>query len=157
MHMHSNGGSDMTDPTPQTLAAWTALITVSRTVLEAVERALKSAGLPGLDRYDALLEIEKAGADGIRPLHLKDRLLLPQYGTSRLLDRLVRDGLIERLPCAEDRRGHSVRITAAGRSLRRRIWPVYAAALRDHVEARLSPDQAEALAALLNRLRPSTR
>ena len=46
-------------------------------------------GHPPLAWYDALLEIEKAGPDGLRPFELRKLLLLPQYGTSRLLDRMV--------------------------------------------------------------------
>ncbi len=65
-----------------TEAAWTALMTKSRVLLEAVESSLKSAGYPPLAWYDALLELEKAGPDGLRPFELKDRILLPQYGTA---------------------------------------------------------------------------
>lgn len=143
----------MTDLKPQTLAAWTALLTVSRTLVEGVEAALKDQGLPPLSWYDALLEIEGAGAEGIRPFALRPKLLLPQYGTSRLLDRLVEAGLIERLACDADRRGYSVRITAEGRRMRRAMWPVYRDALARSVEARLSGAEAERLAGLLDKLR----
>ena len=87
-----------------TEAAWTALMTKSRVLLEAVESSLKSAGYPPLAWYDALLELEKAGPDGLRPFELKDRILLPQYGTSRLLDRMVKAGLVDRRNCSEDGR-----------------------------------------------------
>ena len=82
-------GQCMTEPDQTTQAAWIAIMRTSRRLLEAVEAALKSAGHPPLAWYDALLEIDKAGNDGVRPFELKARLLLPQYGTSRLLDRMV--------------------------------------------------------------------
>ena len=80
---------------------------------------------------------------------LKSRLLLPQYGTSRLLDRLVVAGLIERLSCDDDKRGYSVRITSEGRTLRRDMWPVYREALRQNFENRLSEADMKKLTELL--------
>lgn len=143
----------MNTPSPSTLALWTTLVSVSRHLLETIEVRLKAEGLPSLTWYDALLEIEKAGSDGIRPFALEDRLLLPQYGTSRLLDRIEKAGLIARAPCEEDGRGHVVRITEAGKATRRRVWPVYARALSELIGDRMSPDEATALAEALRALR----
>ncbi|SLN12884.1 MarR family winged helix-turn-helix transcriptional regulator [Oceanibacterium hippocampi] len=139
----------MTVPRPETIAAWTALQTASRVLLERVEGALKAAGLPPLAWYDALLEIERAGADGIRPFALKERLLLPQYGMSRLLDRIAAAGLIEKRNCAEDGRGLLVRITPAGRRARRSMWPIYGAELARQFETVFSGEELECLARLL--------
>jgi len=143
----------MTDLRPSTVTAWIGLQRVSRIVLEHIGAALAENGLPDLSWYDALYEIEKAGDAGIRPFELKDRLLLPQYGTSRLLDRIEKAGLVLRLPSKDDGRGHLVAITDAGRTLRRRMWPVYSGALQRALEERMSNDQAEALAAVLAQLR----
>lgn len=109
--------------------AWKDLVSANRRVLERIEADLKMANLPTLAWYDALYEIEKAGKAGIRPLQLKDRLLLPQYGTSRLLDRIVKAELIRKAPCPEDGRGFVVQITAKGRTVRREMWPIYSNAL----------------------------
>lgn len=142
----------METPKPQTIAAWTTLLTAQRDLLSRVERALKTAGLPPLSWYDALLEIERAGDAGVRPFALKDRLLLPQSGMSRLLDRLARDGLIEREICAKDGRGQLVRLTSAGSALRLRMWAVYSGFLIDAVENRLGPERASELASSLDQL-----
>ena len=142
----------MTAPGPETIALWTRLMTSSRVLLERVESALKAAELPPLSWYDALLELEKAGEGGLRPFALQERLLLPQYGTSRLVDRLVDAGLAERRPCAEDGRGQELAITAEGRAMRARMWPVYAGELVAIVEAALSPEEAARAAAALDAL-----
>ena len=68
---------------------------------------LKSAGLPALEWYDVLLEIERAGP--LRPRDLQSRLLLAQSNLSRLLDRMERAGLIARGDCEQDGRGLVVR------------------------------------------------
>lgn len=137
---------------PATVEAWIALQSASRTVLERIESALKRAGLPPLGCYDALLEIEKAGPEGVRPFALTERLLLPQYGTSRLLDRIEKAGLIKRLACDDDGRGQVVVITEQGRAMRNKMWPLYAEELRRGVEQKLAPSEIETLAQLLRKL-----
>lgn len=141
-------------PAEQTVAVWTRLARAYERALGHVESRLKEAGLPPLAWYDALLEIERAGPAGIRPFALKDRLLLPQYGLSRLLARLERAGHVEQRPCPDDARGQIVVLTRAGADLRRRMWPVYAEALEEAVGRRLAQGDAAALVGLLERLSP---
>ncbi|WP_233252644.1 MarR family winged helix-turn-helix transcriptional regulator [Maritimibacter sp. 55A14] len=127
-------------------------MTANRVLLDDIEYALKTAGLPKLSWYDALLEIEKAGAAGIRPFDLKERLLLPQYGMSRLLDRMAKAGLVDRQDVEDDGRGQIVRLTQKGRDVRQAMWPVYAATLTRSVERHLSQDEAAELHRLLKKL-----
>jgi DNA-binding MarR family transcriptional regulator len=75
-----------------------------------------------------------------------------QYNLSRLLDRLQADGLVRRVPHPDDRRRQFVEITEEGRSLRERIWPVYAAAIQRHVGAKLDAREAAVLASILGKL-----
>lgn len=143
---------------PQTLSkqaerVWTRLVSTSGALVERVEAALKQAGLPPLPWYDVLLEVERAGPAGIRPFEIRDRLLLPQYGTSRLLKRLGEAGYIETADCPDDRRGQVVTITETGKAVREKMWPVYSAVLREGVQAKLSHAEADQLAALLAKLR----
>lgn len=140
----------MPPPTPAAERAWTSLLRAHARALGAVEAALKGAGLPGLEWYDALLELERGGP--LRPRDLQARLLLAQYNLSRLIERMDDAGLVERRACAEDRRGHALAITPDGRALRQRMWPVYAAAMQRAVGARLSEAEAATLAGLLGRL-----
>ena len=142
----------MTKPDRATQAAWAAIVTTSRKLLESVEAALKAAGHPPLPWYDALLEIEKAGPDGLRPFELRELLLLPQYGTSRLLDRMVKAELIERQDCDDDGRGQIVRVSDKGRSVRQAMWPIYAHVLSEEIGAKLTTEDAAQLVRLLSKL-----
>ncbi|WP_430681736.1 MarR family winged helix-turn-helix transcriptional regulator [Mesorhizobium australafricanum] len=126
---------------------------VSRQLVERTEGALKASGLPPLAWYDVLHELAEAGEGGLRPFELVDRVLLAQYGVSRLLARLEADGLVEKLPVSDDGRGQTVRITSSGRDMRRRIWAVYGASIADLMGDRLSAEELKALATLLGRLR----
>lgn len=142
----------MTQPSPQTIAAWTSLVSANRILLNSIEVSLKNEGLPKLSWYDALLEIEKADRTGIRPFELKARLLLPQYGMSRLLDRIATAELIVRTEVEGDGRGQVIRLTQKGRSIRKAMWPVYAGALKRSVEQQLSQAEVTELARLLKKL-----
>jgi DNA-binding MarR family transcriptional regulator len=132
--------------------AWIAFLRVGPPLTERIEAALKAAGLPGLAWYDVLWELEQAEA-AMRQRDLGDRLLVARYNLSRLLDRLERDGLIEREDCADDARGHMLKLTRAGRALRARMWPPYAAAIRANVEDKLSSSEAETMTRLFEKLR----
>ncbi|MBZ9812842.1 MarR family winged helix-turn-helix transcriptional regulator [Mesorhizobium sp. CA7] len=140
-------------PSPEAVTAWARLMRVSRQLVEKTEDALKASELPPLGWYDVLHELAEAGEGGLRPFELIDRVLLAQYGVSRLLARLEADGLVEKLPVFDDGRGQTVRITPSGREMRRRIWAVYGASIAELMGDRLSAKELEMLAGLLGRLR----
>ena len=140
-------------PSPEAVTAWARLMRVSRQMVERTEDALKANGLPPLAWYDVLHELAEAGEGGLRPFELIDRVLLAQYGVSRLLARLEAEGLVEKLPVSDDGRGQTVRITPDGRDMRRHIWAVYGASIAELMGDRLSAEELKALAALLARLR----
>lgn len=144
---------DGTAPSEAVIRAWTGLVRAQACVLGAVEAELKRAGLPSLAWYDVLRELQRAPGGQLRPHEIERSLLLAQPNVSRLIDRLEHAGLVERRACLEDGRGQHVAITPAGRALRRRMWPVYRAAIQRHVGARLENERAaETLTALLARL-----
>lgn len=143
----------MTQPKPRTELLWAELLKAQKALLGDLQGRLKAAGHPPIEWYDALWEIERAGADGVRPFELKERLLLPQYATSRLVDRLVNAGLVQRDKVDEDARGQRLRLTEAGADTRARMWPVYAQFLVSGIEDTLTPAEAKAALKALRTLR----
>ena len=139
-------------PSAEAVAAWARLVRVHQELLTAVEQELKQAGFPPLAWYDALLELARAPNGELRPLELEKQMLLPQYSTSRLVDRLVAAGLVERRECPVDGRGQMVAITPAGRALQKRMWDAYASAIERHVGTKLSNKEAAGLCDLLGKL-----
>ena len=140
-------------PSPEAITAWARLMRVSRQLVENAEDALKESGLPPLAWYDVLHELAEPGEGGLRPFQLIERTLFAQYNISRLLARLEADGLVEKLPVADDGRGQTIRITAKGRETRRRMWAVYGRSIADLVGGKLSADELKMMSALLGRLR----
>src|SRR6187402_274922 len=102
-------------PSAETTSAWARLVRVQQGLLAAIEQDLKKAGFPPLAWYDALLELSRSPHGALRPVELEKQMLLPQYSTSRLIDRLVEAGLAQRQTCPVDGRGQYAAITQAGR------------------------------------------
>ena len=133
-------------PSTEATAAWIRLMRVQSRVLDCVEQDLKKAGYPPLAWYDALLELSRAPSGEMRPVELEKQMLIPQYSTSRLIDRLVDEGLAARRECRSDKRGQFVEITENGRELQKKMWNAYSAAIEKHVGSKLSDtDAIEAL------------
>src|SRR3989304_5786076 len=63
---------------------------------------------------DALAQLTIADGHRLRMNELADRLLLTRSGVSRLVDRLVDGGYVERLACPTDARGAFAVLTKAG-------------------------------------------
>ena len=104
------------------LGAWRAFLRAGAASTLALEAALAETGVSNSE-YDVLVNLASAPRDGLRPTDLAERVLITKSGLTRLLDRLVERGYIDRRPCPSDRRGHLVVLTAAGRRAFRRAAP----------------------------------
>ena len=142
----------MAKPSKTTVQAWARLLRAHQTALSSVENALKNDGLPPLIWYDVLLELERAGDKGLRPFELERELLLPQYGVSRLIERIEKAGHLKRETCEDDGRGQRLIISATGKEFRQRMWPVYGRAIEDAVGKKLTSTQAKNISELLAKL-----
>jgi DNA-binding MarR family transcriptional regulator len=67
-----------------------------------------------LAEFDALVQLAIASNHRLRMNQLADRVLLSRSGVTRLVDRLVADGLVTRSMCTTDARGAEAVITIAG-------------------------------------------
>jgi DNA-binding MarR family transcriptional regulator len=139
-------------PTKTVIRAWARLMKAHKLALTSIEQALNRAELPPLSWYDVLLDLERAGPNGLRPFELERTMLLAQYKLSRLVDRIERKGYVARRECEEDGRGHLVAITDEGKAIRRKIWPIYARAIEATIGQYLSSEQADTLDAVLGML-----
>jgi DNA-binding MarR family transcriptional regulator len=136
-------------PKDPTQRAWVAIQRFGPMLLERVEGELKDAGYPALEWYDVLWAIEREGP--LRQRELAVHMLIARYSVSRLIDRMEAEALVERRACAEDARGQIVHVTTKGRNLRKSMWAVYGAAMREALSP-LSEKEAVQLSALLAKL-----
>jgi DNA-binding MarR family transcriptional regulator len=140
----------MSKPAAVTVLAWDRLIRAGERALSAAQAAFRKAGLPPFEWYDILLELDRAGP--LRQRDLQRGLMLAQYNVSRLIDRMARAGLVRKLPCQDDHRGHEVELTEEGRNLRAQMWPVYADAIEAVVGTRVNDTERVELALLLSKV-----
>lgn len=142
----------MNKPTNISVSTWVNLVKAQKTALTFIETALKQAELPTLEWYDILLELERVEDKGIRPFELRSKLLLPQYGVSRLVNRLEKAGYLKRQSSNNDKRGQVLFITQTGKEVRKKMWAVYAPAIEQVIGGKITSDEAQSLKFLLAKL-----
>jgi DNA-binding MarR family transcriptional regulator len=103
---------------------------LNRKITAPLERDLKRAGCPSLESYEVLRAIENSDEAHVRPVELQTRLAVPRNRMSLLLDRLVREGYVERARTASDQKAHFVVITDLGRRASKEASSVLLAALQ---------------------------
>lgn len=108
-------------------------------------------GLP-FERYSVLLMLARADDEALRPCDLADVLPITASGVTRLVDRLVRDGLVERRACAADGRGTVVALTAHGEAVFRRAGRVHLRGIDQHVGANLTSEEMAELRRIMAKL-----
>jgi DNA-binding MarR family transcriptional regulator len=108
------------------LRMWRAFLRAHSVMLRRIGRDLEEAELPPLSWYDVLATLRDAEDQRLRQVEIAERVLLSHSGLSRLLDRMEKEGLVERVTCPGDRRSFHVQLTSAGSEMLERMWPVYA-------------------------------
>lgn len=127
------------------------LVRTAAVLEHAVEDGLKSWGLT-LTQYNALRILRGAGPNGLCRNDIRDRLIRPVPDTTRLLERLVDAGLVERAREGDDRRFVTTRITRQGLSRLRQMDGPVADMHRAHL-GHVSPADLRRLADLLETVR----
>lgn len=105
--------------------------------------------------YDVLYQLGRAGDAGLRQRDLTGRLFISQPSLSRMIERLVEEGLIERRPDPRDGRGALLALSTAGRELQRRIGAGHATDIAAAMRARLTDAELRELTRLTRKLAPS--
>src|SRR3954471_13945893 len=119
---------------------WGALLKVHAALVPRLDRELQEAhGLP-LTWYDVLLELNAAPERRLTMGELGAAAAVSRTRVSRVVDELVRAGLVSREANPADGRSAYAALTSAGRSALRKAAPTYVAAVRrefaDHLTAR---------------------
>src|SRR3954466_9698127 len=96
------------------LAPWRAFLLAHARVSRRLDEELRAEHDVSFAEYDALLTIAQAPGRRIRMGLLAEEVLLSKSGVTRLVDRLVNDGLVERSTCSTDARGAEAVLTDRG-------------------------------------------
>lgn len=137
-------------PDDPRLRAWVAFLQAHAALTRRLEAELRAERGLNLADYDALVQLAVADDRRLRMSELADRTVLSRSGVSRLVDRLVGDGLVVRRSCPTDARGAWAELTPAGLDRLRHAAPVHLRGVERHFLAPLTDDQREALADALD-------
>jgi DNA-binding MarR family transcriptional regulator len=119
-------------PRDQRLAPWRAFLLAHARVVRRLDEELRAEHDLSLAEYDALLTIADAPDRRIRMRQLADRVILSKSGVTRLIDRLVLDGLVQRDVCLSDARGAEAVLTPAGLDRLRRASRTHLRGIDEH-------------------------
>jgi DNA-binding MarR family transcriptional regulator len=133
--------------------AWRSLARTHAAVSGRMQEALAAAELPPLAWFEMLAAIAAADSERMKMGDLADALVITRGGLTKLVDRLVKAGLIERTFCETDRRVSYATLLPAGAELLEEMVPVVSAELELAFAARLSEPQADELRATLDTVR----
>ena len=108
-------------------------------------------GMP-FERYSILLMLAQADGGALRPSELAEALPITLSGVTRLIDRLERDGVVERRACTTDGRGTFVALTADGTEVFRRAGRVHLRGINQHLGTNLTVSEMAELRRMMTKL-----
>lgn len=138
----------------EALAVWRMLQQAQVRITRVLETDLLVEHDLALASYDVLTQLSESPDRRLRMNDLADRVLLSRSGLTRLVDRLQRDGLVEREACASDARGLFAVLTDDGAVRLAEATPTYLRGIRAHFLDVLDAGELRQCAAMLNKLFP---
>jgi DNA-binding MarR family transcriptional regulator len=137
---------------PVELGAWRGFLRAHAAIVRRLDAELESEHGLSLSGYEVLLLLHEAPGRRLRMSELADSALLSHSGMTRLVDRLVEAGFVQRRRCEEDRRGFFAELTPAGAKLFGRARATHLRGIRERFVSRLSERELAELAALWDRV-----
>ncbi len=134
------------------LGAWRTFLRAHSQITRKLEAELLAEHDLALPSYEVLLHLAEAPSRRLRMTELADRVLLSRSGLTRLVDRLEREGLVERAACPNDARGTHAVLTDAGLVRLRQAAPTHLRGVAEHVTGRLTAAEVGQLRTLMGKL-----
>lgn len=131
------------------MEAWQALLHTHEQVTRKLDAELRAEHGLGLSDYDVLLRLARAPERSLRMTELAQRVMFSPSGLTRVVDRLVGDGLVARRRDSADARVVLAELTGQGRDLLRRAAQTHLRGIRQHFTGRLSQAQLRNVASAL--------
>lgn len=137
------------------IAAWKGMLRAHRDLVVTLDAQLERDHSLPLSSYEVLMVLADSPDGRARMGDLANELLLSRSGLTRLVDRLVRQGWVERTPCEDDARGLYAGITRSGRAKLKKARPTHLDGVREGFLSKLSDSDLDALSRAWRRLGPA--
>ena len=137
--------SETSDPasrvSPEELELWRSFVRVHATVHRRLEADLMDKhGLP-LAWYEVMARLVEAEGHKLRMSELAEQVMLSPSGLTRLVDRLIAEGLLRREPAERDGRGYNAVLTDEGYEVLRSATGTHLRGVREYVIRKFTPDE----------------
>ncbi len=132
------------------MAAWRAYLFTHARLSRRLDDELQAAHGLSLAEYDALIQLVNAPARQLRMSTLAESVLLSRSGITRLVDRLVTAGFVERRACPTDARGAEAALTPAGLDALRSATSTHIAGVRRYFTNVIAAADQEVIATALD-------
>jgi len=133
--------------------AWIAIAQTHAAVTGRLQEALTAAELPPLPWFEVLATLDRAPEQRLKMGELAEALVITRGGLTKLVDRLIKAGLLERTFCETDRRVSYATLLPSGTQLLEEMRPVVVGELAIAFSANLSEGEADQLRETLDRVR----
>jgi DNA-binding MarR family transcriptional regulator len=134
--------------------AWRGLLRAYTSLAKRLDAQLEQRhGLP-LTSYEVLQRLQDAEDGRMRMCDLAEQAQLSRSGLTRMVDRLERDGLLERCSCVHDARGAYACLTESGRERLQAARTTHLSVVREQFLSRFSESELVALVDLWERIAP---
>ncbi|WPO87041.1 MarR family winged helix-turn-helix transcriptional regulator [Herbiconiux sp. KACC 21604] len=139
-------------PDVSPVAAWESLFRAQVTVMRQLATEFPT-DIVSLNEYDVMFNLFIQPKKVLRIRDLGEKVLLTQPSISRLVDRLVARGILEKNDDPTDGRGTLVGLTEHGVTMYRQAAVQHAQSISTHMSGHLSPEELDELARLCDKLR----
>ncbi len=133
-------------------AAWLGFLRVYSRVVGELDAELERGHGLSLHSYEVLVQLSLAPGDAMRMSELAAAVLLSRAGITRLVERLEREGLVERCSGACDGRQVFAHLTEQGLECLASSAPTHFAGVRERFLGPLTPTQTREMARAWSRI-----
>lgn len=137
--------------TSTAVTAWESLFRAQVGVMRTLAAEFPT-DLLSLNEYDVLFNLSRQADKRARLRDINDLVLLSQPSVSRLVDKLMKRGLVEKCPDANDGRGTIVGLTDEGYALYRQVALLHVKVITRVMSTGLDDDDLSTLTALTGRI-----
>ncbi|GAA4562489.1 MarR family winged helix-turn-helix transcriptional regulator [Planotetraspora kaengkrachanensis] len=136
-------------------AAWRALAHALIVLPRALDAELVAGHGMSLSEYGVLVQLSEVPHRQLRMSELASMSSFTPAGMTRIVDRLVAQGFVERRKCAADGRGSFAVLTDAGFRHLETAYPAHLASVRRHVMDHIDPGDLDAFMRIMSKVSES--
>ena len=146
----------MSSPSPERLRAWRLYFESAMALIDVLGAEMEGDAEIPMRWYDVLVHLEET-PDGLRMKDLAERILFSRSGLTNVIDRMEKEGLVQRVRPQNDRRSILVVLTDKGRRKMEEARRYHREGLDEHFSRHLTDSDVKALTRAFEKLTEHAR